>query len=481
VSHLIQDEAATLLTAAASSPVMRALDLRGVALSGAALDAARLLLLTSPTLQTLRVTAACEEGRDLLVATAARAPHQVALHVNLPVGAADWGSGAGGGPKQHTISAPDGSARVAYTSDAAVCRGRAHEFATAGRKIPAVHAPELPARKASMCSSVGSRGASASRRQPFQSVTSNTPSLKPRVSTLPTKMHGRAHAAGISAGGAADRAAMAFLRADEEGAGLISSAKVARALNELGLLSDLLPGQVLLFLACCIAAGGIPSIECCVLFASALCSDASVVFVLFGSNSVHTPTCTQFDGIQVATALAREAKLSLRNSSGMLTFSEFLACYERLERWLEQQAREGRILAQSTLPTVPPGWHDNKTLRKAFVSFCRFGVPRSHRVGQPPPPLVMSSQQWAKLCCDSGLLEPEGPLPLFAVDVIFAMCKPQKQRRLVYKTFLQALACVGREVGMTFAEVAAKMGCSTEPLASLSRALRSVPSIVAEV
>lgn len=461
---------------------MRALDLRGVALSGAALDAARLLLVTSATLQTLRVTAACAEGRDLLVAAAAHAPHQVALHVNLPAGAADWGRAAGGGPKRYTNSESDASTRGAYTSDAALCHKAAHAFSAAGHTIPAVYAPD-PARKASMCDSVGSRGASASRRQPFQSVTSNTPSLKPRVSTLPTKMNGRAHAAGISAGGAADRAAMAFLRADEEGAGRISSAKVARALNELGLLSDLIPGQVPLFLACCIALVESSRSRALSSLPRPLTAIQALCFVSFGWNSTtHVAlACTQFAGMQVARALAREAKLSLRNSSGMLTFSEFLSCYERLERWLEQQAREGRILAHSTLPTVPPGWHDNKTLRKAFVSFCRFGMSRPHRVGQPQPPLVMSSQQWAKLCCDSGLLEPEGPMPLFAVDVIFAMCKPQKQRRLVYRTFLQALACVGREVGMTFAEVAAKMGCSTESPAPLSRALRSVLSNAAEV
>ena len=159
-------------------------------------------------------------------------------------------------------------------------------------------------------------------------------------------------------------------------------------------------------------------------------------------------------------ALKQEAKLSLRNTTGMLTFSEFLACYERLERWLDQQLREGRILAHSTLPAVPQGWASNKTLNKAFTAFCRFGVPRAQRTASAAAALTMTSQQWAKLCCDSALLEPEGPLPMFAVDVIFATCKPPKQRRLTYGAFLQALACVARETGMSHAQVAAKMGCS---------------------
>lgn len=184
--------------------------------------------------------------------------------------------------------------------------------------------------------------------------------------------------------------------------------------------------------------------------------------------------------MQVARALAKEAKLSLRNTSGMLTFSEFLACYERLERWLEQQARAGRILAQSAPPPVPVGWAGNATLRKAFASFCRFGMPRPHRLGAAQPPLAMSSQQWAKLCCDSGLLEPEGPLPLFAVDVIFATCKPQRQRRLVFDTFLQALACVAAEIGFSFREVAAAMGCGGAPDGA-GAALRSITSYEREV
>jgi hypothetical protein len=165
----------------------------------------------------------------------------------------------------------------------------------------------------------------------------------------------------------------------------------------------------------------------------------------------------------------------------MLTFSEFLACYERLERWLEQQARTGRILANSAQPAVPPGWSESITLRKAFANFCRFGMPRPHRLGVQQPPLAMSSQQWAKLCCDSGLLEPEGPLPLFAVDIIFATCKPQNQRRLVFDTFLKALACVAAEISWPFADVAATMGASKDRADQNSHTLRSITSFEREV
>ena len=62
-------------------------------------------------------------------------------------------------------------------------------------------------------------------------------------------MNGRAHVAGMSAGGAADRAALAFMRADSEGLGRISATQLAQALHELGLLSSLKPGQVLSTLA----------------------------------------------------------------------------------------------------------------------------------------------------------------------------------------------------------------------------------------
>ena len=181
--------------------------------------------------------------------------------------------------------------------------------------------------------------------------------------------------------------------------------------------------------------------------------------------------------LQVATALAKEAKLSLRNMSGKLTFSEFLACYERLERWLAARAREGRILAQSSLPPVPAEWHDNATLRKAYTSFCRFGLSREQRTGAAP--LSMTSQQWAKLCCDAGLLEPEGVLPSFAVDIIFATCKPAGQRRLAFEPFLQALSCVAKETGLPVSDIAAKMGCHQPDDAE--EALHNVFSLDAQV
>jgi hypothetical protein len=272
---------------------------------------------------------------------------------------------------------------------------------------------------------------------------------------------------------------MAFLRADDKGAGVISSAKVARALNELGLLKDLQPSQVSSRKHCYgMSWRRMPRKEM-------LC-DRSFIRLDSGYRNVTHCSVRHLSAIlliwvQVARALAKEAKLSLQNTSGLLTFSEFLACYERLERWLEQQARTGRILAHSAQPAVPSGWRESNTLRKAFANFCRFGMPRPHRLGVRQPSLAMSSQQWAKLCCDSGLLEPEGPLPLFAADIIFATCKPQNQRRLVFDTFLKALGCVAAEIGWCFADVAAAMGAGICSAATESHMLRPITSFEREV
>ena len=48
---------------------------------------------------------------------------------------------------------------------------------------------------------------------------------------------------------------------------------------------------------------------------------------------------------------------------------------------------------------------------------------------------------------------------MFSVDVIFVTCQPANQRHLQFQTFLNALAIVAKEAGLTFEEVASKLGC----------------------
>ena len=72
-----------LLDAAASSPALQMLDVRGAPLCGAGLEAARRLILCNSPLQTLRVTAATPHARDVLEAAAARAQRALTIHVSV--------------------------------------------------------------------------------------------------------------------------------------------------------------------------------------------------------------------------------------------------------------------------------------------------------------------------------------------------------------------------------------------------------------
>ena len=237
----VQDELAAMLAAAAGSHALASLDVRGAPLSGLSLEAARHLLLTDPhPLRALRVTVATPAAADALADAAIRAPRDIQLQVSLPPGVAQKAAAAVELPPamSHPSAAEDAAA-------AAAVRGRGPPVRPTADVRP-VSQPGGLGERLSRGGSAGSHGSGSgtTRRQPFPAVQSATPSLKPRVSTLPAKMHARAHVAGISGGGAADRAALAFTRADAEGAGAVSTGKLARALTDLGLLSGLQPGQV---------------------------------------------------------------------------------------------------------------------------------------------------------------------------------------------------------------------------------------------
>jgi hypothetical protein len=248
----VQEDAHALLVAAAHSQTLRVLDIRGAPLSQRSLESAKQLLMHSAALRSLRVTVDTAAAAEALhaAATAARGGQQVEVHAAIAAQ-----HGAAGGTRLHPAggltdrvaatgpapSAPDlGGALQAQERER-----RMHELQRT-EAIQAFHNAAdhsgIGSRRASTCGSNGSRG--AARKQPFPCVANGTPSLKPRVSTLPAKLPGRAHTQGISAGGAAERAAAVFLRADTEGRGVISSDKVAAALHELGLLTDLPPSQV---------------------------------------------------------------------------------------------------------------------------------------------------------------------------------------------------------------------------------------------
>ena len=241
----LQDDASQLLCAALQCPGLSGLDIRGVPLTAVAVSAATKLLQQS-AVQTLLATVASSEAQQSLRDAAALSGREVQLTVASTDNASQQAepSSAHGGATA-TLARSDGpDAQQGQASVPSV-----HERSRSHGMLPTVHGalPRGPSGLSDRRTSASGSQASSlgvSRRQPYPNLASDTPSLKPRVSTLPAKLQGRSHAAGISAGGAADRAAAAFLRADTEGSGKISSAKVAAALHDLGLLANLPPKQV---------------------------------------------------------------------------------------------------------------------------------------------------------------------------------------------------------------------------------------------
>jgi hypothetical protein len=247
-ASVVQEDAVRFLQAAASSQTLQTVDIRGTNLLATAVEAACHLLLVSCCLETARVTTANTAAHTALANAAARSPNKVKLVISTPPTGRPIGAAM---PQQIMVASTNPVPELDpyqqqpfYAAHAFAGQSRlASRPTTAG----SMSTRQGAAGKLSIGGSVASSQGTAQsriRKQPFPQVDSDTPSLKPRVSNLPAKLAARAQTAGLSAGGAAERAAMAFLRADDKGAGVISSAKVARALNELGLLKNLQPSQV---------------------------------------------------------------------------------------------------------------------------------------------------------------------------------------------------------------------------------------------
>lgn len=233
----MQDDLTRVLDAACHADV-ELLDVRGTPLSESANAAAQRVLHSSTSMRLLRVTAATPVDKSALTAAADNALRSIVVHVAAPPRTCSVPPNM---RRMPGLLRPQSAAQHVPVSQAA----RKNEGTR--RAVRAQSADCGRARSTGRPSAAGSLSSTVctvSRKQPYPCTASVTPSLKPRVSNLPAQLPDRAHAAGISAGGASDRAAAVFLRADTCGDGVISSAKVADALNELGLLADLPPSQV---------------------------------------------------------------------------------------------------------------------------------------------------------------------------------------------------------------------------------------------
>ena len=244
----MQEDVTRLLDAACHCSI-QTLDLRGTPLPASAHDAAARLLQTSTSVEVLRVTAAAPTDRAALTAAADMAWRSVSVQVAAPPRPSSVPPAA---QRARDQQRPRSALQPFAPAQTLRMGGAAHDRSSRAQSADCGHA--RGSRRVSAAGSLSSTVRSASRKQPYPSAISITPSLKPRVSTLPAHLPDRAHAAGISAGGASDRAAAVFLKADTEGQGVISSARVAEALNELGLLRDLPPGQVCLLQLLCLHA-----------------------------------------------------------------------------------------------------------------------------------------------------------------------------------------------------------------------------------
>ncbi|KAK9820579.1 hypothetical protein WJX72_011882 [[Myrmecia] bisecta] len=163
---------------------------------------------------------------------------------------------------------------------------------------------------------------------------------------------------------------------------------------------------------------------------------------------------------QAGRVLQAEFKQADLDKDGLITFQEFTSYFKKLALFQQQEARAGR-LAAGRLKEVPSGWEQNSTLKKCFRNFCQFG--KSHAIGvggtqQALGVLRMNNWQYAHLCKDAGLVEPEGNLSATTIDVIFANCKPTGERHLAYRSWLDSLAMLAEEAGLTFETVAGKLG-----------------------
>ncbi|GMH35904.1 hypothetical protein BSKO_03772 [Bryopsis sp. KO-2023] len=208
----------------------------------------------------------------------------------------------------------------------------------------------------------------------------------------------------FSRGGATQQAIRVFLTVDKEGRGFIDQQKMIRALADLGVL-----------------------------------------------EKMKATTLGRF--------MTKELKTLGIAKDGLVSLEQFVLAFETLARFQARAEKNNWQSIRSTLPQVPPGYEANSTLKRCFRYFC--GANSTSGGGKRPNDykLMINGERFAKICMDAGLVEPEGQLPPFAVDIVFTRCKPGGDRYLPYRQFLIALASLAQEAGLTFEEVVSRLGC----------------------
>ncbi|GLC33031.1 hypothetical protein PLESTM_000016400, partial [Pleodorina starrii] len=142
---------------------------------------------------------------------------------------------------------------------------------------------------------------------------------------------------------------------------------------------------------------------------------------------------------------------------------EFISHCERLSYWQARQAREHRIKVASKVPGVPRGAERAELLRRVYhryavtpgqgrlVSDADYAEPR------------MTSIQLQRVVQDMGLMQPNGPLSIVSVDLVFTKCKAPGSRKMGYPQFLKALAALAEESGADVWAAANALGLKLRP------------------
>ncbi|GAX77465.1 hypothetical protein CEUSTIGMA_g4909.t1 [Chlamydomonas eustigma] len=128
-------------------------------------------------------------------------------------------------------------------------------------------------------------------------------------------------------------------------------------------------------------------------------------------------------------------------------FSEFSGCYERLSTYQAKVARADRIKNRVQMPGPPEGAESNAQIKRTFINYCKYTVGQGRLNFDENDP-KMSSTQFVKLCQDLGLVQPNGPLNVVTIDIIFHKCKPMGGRRLSLTHYIKALAAAANDSGI---------------------------------
>lgn len=411
-----EDGLGRLLLAACNSKHLQLLDIRGLPIRGAGVDALCQLLASSAPLITMRLDVATKEAAETVAHALPRNSSLLHLMMGGPVPehvlsfvAASLSSNTLSKLQQHQQASGGGSAassplRAPPTQQqqqtlwspnrrpASVGPGgsRSSPGSTRSRTPNSSRGGagrQTPPRPASAGLLNGSGNFSGSMRSLVRTTTQQARQL---ATVDPTGL------SGLAGGGVNSKAAEVFRRHDLDGSGYLDAEEMCGALSDLGMLEGMKARQLGKFL----------------------------------SNVI------------------READV---DKDGRVSLEEFIKYYERLARYYTEAARQGRIVARRKAPAVPIDAPSNDHLKRVFRSYCKLRVGQGRQVGASVQHI--NAAQFNQMCRDAGLLEPHGPLSQCAVDIVFTRCKPPGSRRLSFKEFLEAVASVAEEACCSFDDV----------------------------